>query len=188
MPGRHQAITWTNAAILLIWTLGTNFSEIYSEIHTFSFQKMHLKMSGKWQPFWLCLSMLTKYVCTCIHLIHWRWMTTYIYIYMHHGAESSLVQVMTCGLFNTKQLRDLVLPVRPLETDFSEFFNQNPIILLKKHHLKISSGLCGPFCSNLSVLPAFQGANWQLVIVIYCLVDKPLFESMRIKITIKSLI
>ena len=31
-PGRRQAIIWTNAGILLIWTLGTNFSEILIEI------------------------------------------------------------------------------------------------------------------------------------------------------------
>ena len=43
-PGWHKAIIWTNAVILLIWTLGTNFSEIFSKIHTFSFKKMHLKM------------------------------------------------------------------------------------------------------------------------------------------------
>ena len=48
-PDRRHAIIWTNAGILLIWTLGTNFSEILSEIHTFSFKKMHLKMSSaKW--------------------------------------------------------------------------------------------------------------------------------------------
>ena len=35
-PGRRQAITWTNAGILLIGTLGTNFSEMLIEIHTFS--------------------------------------------------------------------------------------------------------------------------------------------------------
>ena len=34
-PGRHQAIIWTNAGILLIRTLGTNFSEILGEIHSF---------------------------------------------------------------------------------------------------------------------------------------------------------
>ena len=45
-PGRRQAIIWTNAGILLIGTLGTNFSEILSEIHTFSFKKMHLKMAS----------------------------------------------------------------------------------------------------------------------------------------------
>ena len=42
-PGRRQAIIWANAAILLIGSLGTNFSEILSEIHTYSFKKMHLK-------------------------------------------------------------------------------------------------------------------------------------------------
>ena len=55
-PGRRQAIIWTNAGILLIGTLGTNFNEILPEIHTFSFKKMHLKMSSaKWRPF--CLSL-----------------------------------------------------------------------------------------------------------------------------------
>ena len=37
-PGRHQAIIWTNAGILLIGPLGTNFSEIAIEIHIFSFK------------------------------------------------------------------------------------------------------------------------------------------------------
>ena len=42
-PGRRQAIIRTSAGKLLIWPLGTNFNEIWSEIHTFSFKKMHLK-------------------------------------------------------------------------------------------------------------------------------------------------
>ena len=41
-----RAIVWTNAVILLIRTLKTNFSQILSEIRTFSFNKMHLKMSS----------------------------------------------------------------------------------------------------------------------------------------------
>ena len=45
-PDRRQAIIWTNAGILLIRTLGTNLSEILGEIHSFSFKKMHLKMSS----------------------------------------------------------------------------------------------------------------------------------------------
>ena len=45
-PGRRQAIIWTNAGILLTRPLGTNFSEILIEIQTFSFKKMHLKMSS----------------------------------------------------------------------------------------------------------------------------------------------
>ena len=57
-PGRRQAIIWTNARLLLIEPLGTNFSEILIKIHTFSFKKMHLKMSGKWRPFCLGLNVL----------------------------------------------------------------------------------------------------------------------------------
>ena len=45
--------------ILLIWPLGTNFSEILIKIYTFSFRKMPLKMmSGKWQQFCLSLNVL----------------------------------------------------------------------------------------------------------------------------------
>ena len=58
-PGWRQAIIWTNAGILLIRTLGTNFSEILSEIHAFWFKKMHLKMSSAiWHPFCLGLNVL----------------------------------------------------------------------------------------------------------------------------------
>ena len=57
--GRCQTIIWTNAGILLIGTLGTNFSEILIEIHTFSLKKMHLKMLlGKWWQFCLGLNVL----------------------------------------------------------------------------------------------------------------------------------
>ena len=34
-PGRRQAIIWTNAEILFKGPLGTNFSEMLIEIHTF---------------------------------------------------------------------------------------------------------------------------------------------------------
>ena len=58
--GRRQAIIWTNAGILLIGPLGTNFSEILIEILPFSFKKMCLKMSSaKWRPFCLGLNVLT---------------------------------------------------------------------------------------------------------------------------------
>ena len=40
-PGERKAIIWTSAIILLIESLGTNFSEILIEIQTFSFKKMH---------------------------------------------------------------------------------------------------------------------------------------------------
>ena len=45
-PERRPAIIWTNAGIVLIGPLETNFSEILIEIHTFSLKKMRLKMSS----------------------------------------------------------------------------------------------------------------------------------------------
>ena len=70
-PGRRQAIIRTNAGILLIGPLRTNFSEISIEIRTFSFKKMRLKVaSAKWRPFCLGLNVLntnfTEAAC-------WRW-------------------------------------------------------------------------------------------------------------------
>ena len=60
-PGRRQAITWTNVGIVLIGPLGTNFSEMLIEIHTFSFKKIHFKMSsGKWRPFCLGLNVFIR--------------------------------------------------------------------------------------------------------------------------------
>ena len=58
-PGRRQAIIWSNAGILLFGPLETNFSEILIAIETFSFKKMHLKISSaKWRPFCLDLNVL----------------------------------------------------------------------------------------------------------------------------------
>ena len=75
-PGRRQAITWTNAGLLLIGPLGTNFSVILIEIYTFSFKKMHLKMSSaKWRLFRLGLNELTSLATdtslTLNQLTHW---------------------------------------------------------------------------------------------------------------------
>ena len=57
--GRRQAIIWTNAGILLIGPLGTNFSEILVAIEAFSFKRMHFQISSaKWHPFCLGLNVL----------------------------------------------------------------------------------------------------------------------------------
>ena len=81
--GRRQAIIWTNAGILLIAPLGTNFSEILIKIYAFSFNTMRLKMSsGKWRPFSLGLNVLTHWGlvvpyrtsdlgATLIHVMAW---------------------------------------------------------------------------------------------------------------------
>ena len=58
-PDRRQAIIWTNAGILLIGPLETNFREILIAIEAFSFKKVHLKISSaKWRPFCLGLNVL----------------------------------------------------------------------------------------------------------------------------------
>ena len=58
-PVRCQVIIWTIAGLWLTGPLGTNFSEMLIEIHTFSFKKIHLKMSsGKWRLFCLGLNEL----------------------------------------------------------------------------------------------------------------------------------
>ena len=61
--GRHQAIMWTSAGILLIGPVGINFSEILIRVQTFSFKIMHLKMlSAKWLPFCPGFNVLDKFV------------------------------------------------------------------------------------------------------------------------------
>ena len=69
-PVLCQAIIWTNAGILLIGPLGTNFSELLIRVHTFSFKKMHMKMSSaKWLEFCLGLNVLRKdyeYAANCL--------------------------------------------------------------------------------------------------------------------------
>ena len=64
-PEWRQAIIWTNAGILLIPTQETYFTEILSEIHTFSFKKRRLKMSStKWRPFCLDFNVLIHQYAT----------------------------------------------------------------------------------------------------------------------------
>ena len=80
-PGRRQAIIWTNDGILLIWTLGTNFVEVLSEFHAYSFKKMYFKMSSaKWRPFSLGLNVLNIHTVCC----------TFCWVYIYNPS---------CGLF-----------------------------------------------------------------------------------------
>ena len=74
-PDRRQAIIWTDDGILLIGILRTNFCGIWIKIHTFSFKKIHLKMSsGKCWPFYLGLNVLTHWNGGLIQWwTHWGW-------------------------------------------------------------------------------------------------------------------
>ena len=91
-PGRRQAIIWNNAGILSIGLLGTNFSEIWIEILTFSFKKMRLKMSSvKWRPFCLGLNVLTN---TWIYSkSHCQNKMIRISVWFHNGVSCSGNQI-----------------------------------------------------------------------------------------------
>ena len=68
-PGRRQAIIWTNAGMLLIRPLGINFREILIGNQTFSFKKMHLKMSSaKLRLFHLGLNVLKENATSDLNL------------------------------------------------------------------------------------------------------------------------
>ena len=72
-PGWHQAINWTNAGILLIGRLGTNFNDILIQLLGFPFKKMRLKVStAKWRLFCLGINVLKgrDYHLPFIHQ-HW---------------------------------------------------------------------------------------------------------------------
>ena len=64
-PDRCQAIISSIAGILLVWLMGTNFSEVLTIIYLFSLKKMHLKMlSVKSRPFCLSLNVLiSAWIC-----------------------------------------------------------------------------------------------------------------------------
>ena len=98
-PDRRQAIIWTNAGILLIGPLGTNFSEILIKILTFSFKKMRLKVSSaKRRPFCPSLNVLTELyviisqpVTSAGHTTqHWYFLTKKLSVYLSwHVSHSS---------------------------------------------------------------------------------------------------
>ena len=69
-PGQRQVIIWTNDGILLFpRVLGTNFGEMLSELQTFSFKKMQLKMScAKKRQFYVGLNLLTTEICNACYL------------------------------------------------------------------------------------------------------------------------
>ena len=103
-PGRRQAIIWTYAGILLIGPLGTNFSGISIEVYTFSFKKMHLKMSsGKCRPFCLGLNVLTQYGLVqpygIIYLTqHW---------FRHQAISCTNVALLSVGPIGKKNLDEI---------------------------------------------------------------------------------
>ena len=89
-PGWRQAIISTNAGLLSIGLLGTNFSEIWIEIHILSFKKMHLKLSSaKWRPFCLGLNVLNVFgIHLTIMMMRQDWFTSLQW--RHNGWDGVL--------------------------------------------------------------------------------------------------
>ena len=107
-PDWCQAIIRNNDGILLFGPLGRNFSEISVEIYSFSFKKMHLKMSGKWRPSCLGLNVLTTrasvataQVSSCSWVNHTKgWVTTRITL--SHKSHNAQIPYLTMHHFVTE--------------------------------------------------------------------------------------
>ena len=92
-PIRRQAIIWTNAGLLSIGPLGTNFSEVLIKIQNW----MHLKMSSaKWRPFCPVGGWVNG--ITRIHVTHMHWSTSNV-----HWLEWSLPSEPQTGLYTFEQ-------------------------------------------------------------------------------------
>ena len=96
-PDRRQAIIWTNAGILQIGLLRTNFSEILMEIQTFSFRKMHLKRSSaKWRPSCLGLNVLSDSIFPAFHQ-NLSWTNTGPQSWWRHQMETFSALLALCA-------------------------------------------------------------------------------------------
>ena len=103
---RRQAIIWTNAGILLIGPLGTNFSGILIQILKFSFKKMRLKVSSaKWRPFCLGLNVLRPELINALVL---QW--TLSQFYANAIPTTSIFTMRSVGLICSDFIFDVCAP------------------------------------------------------------------------------
>ena len=105
--------------ILLIGPLGTNFNEILIGIQTFSFRKMHLKMSSaKWRPFCLGLIVLTCPRISLVdvvpgHLTQHPAMIMHVYQYVSIAWDNGLAPTRWQAIIG--QFTDAICVTRPNE-------------------------------------------------------------------------
>ena len=107
-PGRRQASIWTNAGILLIQTLGTNFRWILSEIHTSSIMFIVFFWTNSRYDVHPCFHDYFQ-ICRNVdikHSLYTFWINPLRPgdTSMCQWTESTLVQEMACHLFRTKLL------------------------------------------------------------------------------------
>ena len=156
-PERRQAIIWSNAGVLLIGPVGTNFSEISIEIYIFSFKKMS---SGNWQPFCLGINVFTSLSMPSKVLSPWNWVLECSY----HFEIRQLACQISEPLKNSKcqsdafnSFRDLMCDIEmvtclmeshfvswakldiSIKKDFIEFQWFHPERMIEKNQIYISS-------------------------------------------------
>ena len=96
-PDRRQAIIRTNAGLLFIGPLGTNFSWILIAILTFSFKKMLLKISSvKRRPFCPGLNVIRQEALAALFQIN---------------IDAALLQIMSWHRSRTKPLSETMLHI-----------------------------------------------------------------------------
>ena len=143
---RRQAIIWTNPGILLIRTLGTNFSEIIIKIHTFSFMKMRLKVpSAKWPQYCLGLNVLNINVNEATFSHHRNIISTPESVLFHRywtWARRRQVIIWT---------NPGILLIRTLGINFSEIIIKIHTFSFMKMHLKVPSAKWRHYCLGLDV-------------------------------------
>ena len=89
-PVRRQAITWTNAGLLSIGLVGTNFSEILIRILLSSFRKMHSKMPSAKMEVGAVLPM-GRWASSCNNADPVRW---YIHVYAPTGINNPMITTL----------------------------------------------------------------------------------------------
>ena len=159
-PGRRQAIIWTNAGILLIGSWGTNFSEILSEIHIFSFNKMHLEMlSGKCRPFCLGLNVLKNFLRLMICDTLWWWPAPAIpqNSYEALAPGNQMKTACQCCQFNAWSL---CLKVSDWKHQYGEVSFHTTILFHVKTGRSLWSSNCQIFGKRLINLELFQKGLW----------------------------
>ena len=128
----HQAITWTNADLLSIWSLGTNFNEIQINILKLSFVGMHLKMlSVKWWPF--CPgedefnNAFENHVSNVLvifpgHSVYWPWVHQYFQQNEYTAGPESPVTFMVI-----EEFKDELTSVIPIFHSRANIYKDKPL-------------------------------------------------------------
>ena len=107
--GRRQAIIWTSAAILLIWPLGTNSSEILIGIQTFSFKKNPFEnVVCEMASICLDLDVLIKIIYKhkwqrILHNTFWTYEHRYnqVWLRVYNGTISYPIKLLNMGFLIT---------------------------------------------------------------------------------------